>query len=199
MSIILYISGKPIVIDSGTLRYNTNREERNYFRKTSAHNTIQVDGEEQGGMEETFKSTSRILRSKCIKFEDAYFKGYIENEAGIRHTREISFIEKGHWVISDVIDAVKNDNKTHLIKWSFNISSTLKVKTSRCGRFLHILGDKVNIDIKANINSKKLEIRQEFNSPRYGGKKERHTRICFSLKSKLPISQQFDFIQRLKG
>jgi len=197
LSIILYVCGRPVVIDSGTFRYNTDKEERDYYRKTSAHNTVQADGEEQGGMEETFESRSRILTAKCIKFEDDShkFKGYIESKTGIRHVREVSFIAKGHWVISDVIDAIKNDNKIHLTKWFFNIAPTLEVKVSRCREFLQILGDKVKIEVKLTDSNTKLEMRQEFISPNYG-KKKRHTRICFSLKSKLPVSQKFEFIQR---
>lgn len=199
LSIILYISGRPVLIDSGTFRYNTNREERDYYRKTSAHNTIQVDGEEQGGMEEMFESRSRILTAKCIKCEDDHFKfkGYIESGTGIRYVREVSLIEKGHWVISDVIDVVKNDSKIHIIEWYFNIAPTLKVRVGRCGEFLYILGDRANIEVKLTNDDRELEMTQEFISRSYG-KKERHTRICFSSKSKLPVSQKFEFTQRLK-
>jgi len=199
LSMILYVSGRPVLIDSGTFRYNTNKEDRDYYRKISAHNTVQVDGEEQGGMQDTFKSESRIITGRCIKFGDDCFKfkGYTESKTGIRHVREVSFIGKGHWAVSDTIDAVKNDYRMYLIRWFFQLAPTLRVRVSGCGEFVHILGHKVDIEVKRTGDDTTLEMRQEFISPSYG-KKESHTRICFFLKSKLPVTHKFEFIQRLR-
>jgi Heparinase II/III-like protein/Heparinase II/III N-terminus len=47
LAFTLSVGGQPILIDPGTYAYHTDRAWRRYFRGTSAHNTVAVDGEEQ--------------------------------------------------------------------------------------------------------------------------------------------------------
>src|SRR5215510_2737476 len=47
LSFTLSAAGLPILVDPGTFAYHTERRWRDYFRGTSAHNTLRVDGEDQ--------------------------------------------------------------------------------------------------------------------------------------------------------
>jgi hypothetical protein len=47
LAFTLTVGGKPILVDSGTFAYHTEGAWRRYFRGTSAHNTVVVDGEDQ--------------------------------------------------------------------------------------------------------------------------------------------------------
>jgi len=47
LAFTLTVGGRPFLVDSGTYAYHTERAWRRYFRGTSAHNTIMVDGEDQ--------------------------------------------------------------------------------------------------------------------------------------------------------
>ena len=47
LAFTLSAGGLPILIDPGTFAYHTERRWRDYFRGTSAHNTVRVDGEDQ--------------------------------------------------------------------------------------------------------------------------------------------------------
>ena len=47
LAFTLTVGGKPFLVDSGTFAYHTERAWRRYFRGTSAHNTVMVDGEDQ--------------------------------------------------------------------------------------------------------------------------------------------------------
>ena len=47
LAFTLTVGGKPLLIDPGTYSYHTEGEWRHYFRGTSAHNTVMVDGEDQ--------------------------------------------------------------------------------------------------------------------------------------------------------
>ena len=47
LAFTLTVGGRPFLIDPGTFAYHTERTWRRYFRGTSAHNTLTVDGEDQ--------------------------------------------------------------------------------------------------------------------------------------------------------
>ena len=47
LAFTLTIAGRPFLVDPGTFAYHTERAWRRYFRGTSAHNTVALDGEDQ--------------------------------------------------------------------------------------------------------------------------------------------------------
>lgn len=47
LSLMLSVGGDAFLIDPGTFAYHTQEKWRDYFRGTSAHNTVRVDGEDQ--------------------------------------------------------------------------------------------------------------------------------------------------------
>jgi hypothetical protein len=47
LSVALSVGGRPILVDPGTYTYYADRDARRYFRGTSAHNTLIVDGRDQ--------------------------------------------------------------------------------------------------------------------------------------------------------
>ncbi len=149
LSIVLHISGNPVFIDSGTFRYNVCNEKRDYYRKSSAHNTMQLDDEEQSKILGTFKSANRIIDAKCIHYDDKQFEGYLKNKKGIEYIRNVAIIEKGHWVISDEIRSVYIDNKTHIMTWYFNLSPGLKTEILEQGELLMITGNNISIKMKS--------------------------------------------------
>jgi hypothetical protein len=54
LSITLSFDSKPIIVDSGTYRYNGVLEWRRYFKGTRAHNTVMVDDQDQAVQESSF-------------------------------------------------------------------------------------------------------------------------------------------------
>ncbi len=47
LSVYLSVGGREFLIDPGTYAYHTKKKWRDYFRGTSAHNTLRVDGQDQ--------------------------------------------------------------------------------------------------------------------------------------------------------
>jgi hypothetical protein len=47
LSFTLSVAGEELLIDPGTFAYHTQKQWRDYFRGTSAHNTVRVDGQDQ--------------------------------------------------------------------------------------------------------------------------------------------------------
>jgi hypothetical protein len=47
LSVLMSVAGRPLLIDSGTYAYHVDKSWRDYFRGTSAHNTLRVDRRDQ--------------------------------------------------------------------------------------------------------------------------------------------------------
>ena len=58
----LYLDNKPVLIDSGVYNYEATKE-RNYFRSTQSHNTIQINSAELNQIWGSF----RMLVDGCVK------------------------------------------------------------------------------------------------------------------------------------
>jgi uncharacterized heparinase superfamily protein len=80
LSFLVYKNGLPFIVDTGTYRYNHVPEWRTYFKGTSAHNTVTVNGQDQA------------LQVTGFIWKDSYSVDYHreDNEKGViiggRHT-----------------------------------------------------------------------------------------------------------------
>ena len=96
LSFTLSVGGKEFLVDPGTYAYHTQGEWRQYFRGTSAHNTLRVDGQDQsvpGGNFMWLKKASagcRIWRSTGAMDEfDGWQDGYMRLDDAVMHERRI--------------------------------------------------------------------------------------------------------------
>ncbi|WP_084797804.1 alginate lyase family protein [Neobacillus mesonae] len=166
LSIELQIDGRDIFIDPGTFVYTSDFEQRNLFRGTGYHNTLQVNNSEQHQIEE--RQLFRILNNantKLIKFEqnddEVIFIGEhdgFEKEYGIIHRREIiyNFINKTLFIK----DSVNKFNESKL-NWILNENLELRKINNR-----HIiLNDHIEVVFDNDIS-----ITETFISPSYGVK-----------------------------
>jgi Heparinase II/III-like protein/Heparinase II/III N-terminus len=96
LAFTLSLGGKPVLIDSGTYAYHTMQKWRNYFRGTSAHNTVRVDGVDQSLAGGSFLWV-RHANARCVAFStDAghdrivmSHDGYTRLSDPITHRREV--------------------------------------------------------------------------------------------------------------
>ena len=100
LSFELSVDGKPLFVNSGTYEYQGDL--RKYFRKTCAHNTVEINGHEQsqcwGGFR-VAKRTSRIYGTAGDGFTEGRYCNYLGEE----HQRRVS-LKDG---IMEVRDSVK--------------------------------------------------------------------------------------------
>ena len=94
LSFVLCLDGQDVIVDPGTFCYGADPEQRDRFRSTQAHNTIQVGGREQNRIEpgHTFRlfPASRIRRALLDPTPAAVrFEGTIDY-SGVRHTRRLA-------------------------------------------------------------------------------------------------------------
>jgi hypothetical protein len=66
LSVALSIDGEEVLIDPGTFAYHTQPAWRNYFRGTSAHNTVRIDGQDQSVIGGNFMWLDKA-RARCVE------------------------------------------------------------------------------------------------------------------------------------
>ncbi len=98
LAFTLSVAGNEVLIDPGTYAYHGGKRWRDYFRGTSAHNTLRVDGKEQSVPRGNFMWLSHA-RARLEQFEtgperDAFegvHDGYLRLEDPVLHRRRIEF------------------------------------------------------------------------------------------------------------
>jgi len=105
------VNGKPLLIDPGTFTYADARGERDCFRGTAAHNTVQVDGCSQAEPAGTFEWTGRAngraefwVAGKTFDFFVGSHTGYSRLSCPVRHRRYVFHLKSRFWVIRDVLE-----------------------------------------------------------------------------------------------
>lgn len=106
LAFTLSVAGQEMLVDAGTFAYHTNRLWREYFRGTSAHNTIRVDGLDQsvpGGNFlwldhaaarcESFQATAR--RDELIAVHD----GYRRLADSVIHRRQLVYLHESREIV----------------------------------------------------------------------------------------------------
>jgi hypothetical protein len=108
LSLTLFTGGREFLIDPGTSVYNSAPEWRNFFRSTSAHNTVVVDGSSQSDPASTFswkrKASSRVRQQISLPemdYVDAENDGYSNLSRDVTHRRRVIYIRPNYWIVLD--------------------------------------------------------------------------------------------------
>jgi Heparinase II/III-like protein/Heparinase II/III N-terminus len=103
LSVWLNIGNKPIIVDSGTMRYNAQFDVRSFFRQTSSHNTLVINRSGQAEVLDTFKwaSNYRVDWSDAIEMANfRVFSGLLFTNSYIHKRIILHSFEKG-FIICD--------------------------------------------------------------------------------------------------
>lgn len=98
LSVQLWRGGQSVLCDAGTFCYNAEPKFRRYFRSTSAHNTLQVDGQDQALYGGSFLWLSDV-NSQVLALEDdgriqsvhASHDGYARLADPVTHHRKLTY------------------------------------------------------------------------------------------------------------
>lgn len=117
LQFVLYVDDQAFFIDPGTFQYHERFSKlRNYFRGSSAHNTVSISGYDQG------KSGGRMIWNvkpnvKLINFYEneqsvnctASHDGFLKQGLGLIHTRSFSYYFNDHtFIIEDLLKSKIN-------------------------------------------------------------------------------------------
>jgi hypothetical protein len=131
LSFVLYVNNRPVFIDPGTYSYYSGDFWRNYFRGTSAHNTIRIDSQDQSIFSGRFLA-SYHARTEYIGFEKnksicARHYGYGRLKTPVIHTRTVNFPSDNSIDMADKIET----RGEHLIEQFFHLDKNCKI--GECG------------------------------------------------------------------
>lgn len=183
LSFELNVSGRDLIIDTGTYVYSADYKLRNLFRSTSMHNTLQVENLEQNNFEE--KELFRInneTKAQLLNFNNNYFKGQhygYKDKAGIIAEREVKLEDKKIIINDFVIKDNKNLKYKKFIRFHLDKDVEIK-KRLDC---LILTNEKIKIKL-FNLQKNEYNIEKSWVSKEYGIKEETKA-INFEIKNSI--------------
>lgn len=111
LSVQCSLFGEPYLVDAGTCVYTADAQWRDYFRGTTAHNTVTVDGLEQAAPAGPFKWRNRPrarlrrwISTEAMDLADADHSAYHRLPDPVTHRRRVLFVKPRYYVIVDDLD-----------------------------------------------------------------------------------------------
>jgi hypothetical protein len=176
LSFILNIGGREILIDPGTYAYHTQRKWRDYFRGTSAHNTLCVDGQDQSVPGGSFMWLQKA-DAKCRLWEESERKcrfigtqnGYLRLPDPVRHIREIVLQKDENRI--QVIDTLECRGD-HRIERFWHFAEHCRVQKTETG--LQVENRGVRLHFRTTDNPEQISILSGQESPPCGWNSRRY-------------------------
>jgi len=163
LSFTLWIKGQPLLVDSGTYMYHGPL--RDYFRLTSAHNTVTVDGHDQATPKPNF-NWQEISNATCVNWSGKSVTGKL-NYYGVEFLRTLTHPQPGIWQIEDQFSG----NDSHKIDWFFNFSPDLAFELAENERKLKVFKAGLTfLTVHLPGQEIKFELVEAWSSDRYGVK-----------------------------
>jgi hypothetical protein len=113
----LWIHGHSIAIDAGTYLYSGEGHWRNGLARTSAHNTVTVDGKDQMTMLSRFTWTN-WSRGKVLTHEKNLWRGEHDGYKPVSHKRTVMALEGDRWLVID--NLVAKESHHYALHWLLN-------------------------------------------------------------------------------
>jgi hypothetical protein len=170
LALCLSVAGEECLIDSGTYSYWQDQKWRDYFRGTSAHNTLRVDGLDQsvsGGRFMWLKKAQAGIERMPASAADFDFRGshdgYLRLPDPVRHLRSVRFdAASSTLVVRDEVAA----RRPHQLELFWHFAPGLDVRLASTG--LHVRGKAFGLQMQAQGADLKLELVRGAENPPLG-------------------------------
>ena len=165
LSIALHLDGDPILVDIGTFTYHTDKEWRNYFISTLAHNTVCIDGMNQAyqagpTMWLNHYKTEILEVLQLDETEQVVAKHTGYNKSGCSHQRTVNFNRSKEVFV--IVDEVEVNNKPHAIfqPWHLHPEVEIEKMDAQIFSLKHKQGNrkiKITCDVSLDVQIKRGE------------------------------------------
>jgi hypothetical protein len=170
LALTLSVGGEECLVDPGTYSYWQEHKWRDYFRGTSAHNTVRIDGLDQsvsGGRFMWLKKAQATIERMPQSPHEFDFRGshdgYERLADPVRHMRSVRFDAAGATLtVRDEIAAKKH----HQVELFWHFAPGLDVRLNSAG--LHVRGKRFALQMQAHGADLKLELVRGNENPPLG-------------------------------
>lgn len=203
LSIEVSACGTAFIVDPGSYLYTADLHERNLFRSTAYHSTVEIDGEDQNTTEEAGpfvignEAQPRVLQWQSETDADvisAEHEGYQRLGSALVHRRTVRFNKRQRiWTIEDKITG----EGEHEIRSRFHLAPGLEANVradgivevrDRNGAGLLIIHTREHAPV----------MEPNFSSIDYGSK-EPSVSVCWSTRAALPFSAIYTLVPVCAG
>lgn len=136
------VGGRKILVDIGTYSYHESQNLRDYFRTTTAHNTLSIGNESSSEPGEKFSWKTMAkghvgswISEERFDFFEGSHDGYerLPADAPATHTRSILFLKNDYWIMRDFVDT-RGEN-TYQQNFHFNVGINPAIEGAENGGF----------------------------------------------------------------
>jgi len=136
LAIEVVANGEPLLVDAGTHTYTGSRELRDWFRGSSAHNVLLIDGEPSSSPAGPFSwqtmAEAEVLSwisERRFNYVSGRHHGYERLAAPAVHTRSILFLKNDYWLLRDRVSS----NGPHKVDLRFHFAASSNSRLSHAG------------------------------------------------------------------
>jgi len=166
----LSVAGEECLIDPGTYSYWQDQKWRDYFRGTSAHNTVRIDGQDQsvsGGRFMWLRTAQARIERMPSSPKDFDFRGshdgYTRLSDPVRHMRSVRFDGASNTlVVRDEVSA----RKQHKVELFWHFAPELDVRLTSHG--LSVRGKRFVLQMGVSGADLQLELVRGAENPPLG-------------------------------
>ena len=200
LSLEVSACGTNFIVDPGTYVYTADLKERQLFRSTAYHSTVEVDGAEQNSteMELPFvlgdEAHPRVLSWETRPEHDtiiAEHDGYKRLAQRVRHRRTVSFLKRERlWIVEDALSG----EGEHSFSFGFHFAEGLEtsVRAQGIARACDkMTGARLFVVRLDGNDSPELEPR--FVSRDYGAKRA-SVSACWKIRATVPLTLRFALV-----
>jgi hypothetical protein len=200
LSIDVSACGSAFIVDPGSYLYTADLRERQRFRSTAYHSTVEVDDVEQNTTEEAMpfmigdEAHPRVVSWESDLERDvlvAEHAGYLRLPQPLTHRRTVRFEKRMRfWVVEDKLSGVG----THDLVFRFHLRPALETSIRPDGTIE--VCDKMNgarLLIVASGQTAEPNLEPQFSSRDYGAKEPSES-VCWAVRVALPVTAQFMLI-----
>jgi hypothetical protein len=196
LSVQAAVFGEPVIVDPGTYAYTADADWRNYFRSSTAHSTVTVDGVDQAVPSGPFKwrerpraTLRRWISNNEFDVADASHDAFHSLPDPVTHRRRVFFSKPRYWMIVDDLHGAllhRVDLRYQFAPMQVVLSAdSWAVARTPGGRECRMLTF-ATTPLTATLVEAQLEPIQGWISPDYG-KREAAPTLTFSATTQLPL------------